>query len=283
MIHIASLPGQKNFSLRFYLLWIIKEKKYMNRFKNKVCLITGAGSGIGAATAIAFAKEGAKVIAADINENAAREIADKIKVSGGEAMAVHVNIADKVSVQNMITAAVQKYGRLDCAVNSAGIAGKLTASLHEYPEDEWMNMMQINLFGTYYCLKEEVVEMLKHGGGSIVNVASAAGLVAQPGNSPYATSKFAVVGLTRTAAKEYATQNIRINAICPTAIETPMIMEGRRKLAYNPEALEAAKNYQAMKRMGQPEEVAHVILWLCSEEASFITGHAMPVDGGAFA
>ena len=255
----------------------------MNRFKNKVCLITGAGSGIGAATAIAFAKEGAKVIAADINENAAREIADKIKVSGGEAMAVHVNIADKVSVQNMITAAVQKYGRLDCAVNSAGIAGKLTASLHEYPEDEWMNMMQINLFGTYYCLKEEVVEMLKHGGGSIVNVASAAGLVAQPGNSPYATSKFAVVGLTRTAAKEYATQNIRINAICPTAIETPMIMEGRRKLAYNPEALEAAKNYQAMKRMGQPEEVAHVILWLCSEEASFITGHAMPVDGGAFA
>jgi NAD(P)-dependent dehydrogenase (short-subunit alcohol dehydrogenase family) len=255
----------------------------MKRFENKVCLITGAGSGIGAATAIAFANEGGKVIAADINENASLETADKIKAIGGEAIAVRVDIAEKISVQNMIADTIKKYGRLDCAVNAAGIAGKITAHLHEYPEDEWMNMMQVNLFGTYYCLKEEVIQMLKEGGGSIVNVASAAGLVAQPGNSPYASSKFAMVGLTRTAAKEYATQNIRINAICPTAIETPMIMQGRRKLAENPEALEAAKNYQAMKRMGQPKEVAAVILWLCSEEASFITGHAMPVDGGAFA
>jgi NAD(P)-dependent dehydrogenase (short-subunit alcohol dehydrogenase family) len=255
----------------------------MRRFENKVCLITGAGSGIGAATARAFANEGGKVIVADINENASIEIADKIKTTGGEAMAVRVDIADQISVQNMIANAIKKYGRLDCAVNAAGIAGKITAPLHEYPEGEWMNMMQVNLFGTYYCLKEELIVMLQQGGGSIVNVASAAGLVAQPGNSPYASSKFAIVGLTRTAAKEYATQNIRINAICPTAIETPMIMQGRRKLAENPEALEAAKNYQAMKRMGQPEEVAAVILWLCSEEASFITGHAMPVDGGAFA
>ena len=255
----------------------------MKRFENKVCLVTGAGSGIGAAAALAFAKEGGKVIAADLNENASEEIAVKIKSSSGEAIAAFVNIADKASVENMITTAVQKYGRLDCAVNSAGIAGKITANFHEYPEDDWMNMMQVNLFGTYYCLKGEVIQMLKNGGGSIVNVASAAGLVAQPGNSPYATSKFGVVGLTRTTAREYATQHIRINAICPTAIETPMIMEGRRKLAYNPEALEAAKNYQAMKRMGQPEEVAEVILWLCSNQASFITGHAMPVDGGAFA
>jgi NAD(P)-dependent dehydrogenase (short-subunit alcohol dehydrogenase family) len=242
----------------------------MKRFENKVCLITGAGSGIGAATAIAFANEGGKIITADINENASQEIANQINASGGDAISLQVNIADKASVQNMFGIAVQKYGRLDCAVNCAGIAGKLTATLHEYPEDDWMNMMQVNLFGTYYCLKEEVIQMLKNGGGAIVNVASAAGLVAQPGNSPYAT-------------KEYATQNIRINAICPTAIETPMIMEGRRKLAYDPEALEAAKNYQAMKRMGQPEEVAEVILWLCSPQASFITGHAMPVDGGAFA
>ena len=255
----------------------------MSRFKNKVCLITGAGSGIGAATAMAFASEGGKIVAADINEMASQEIADKINASGGEAIPLYVNIADKASVQNMIIVAVQKFGRLDCAVNCAGIAGKLTAALHEYPEDDWANMIQVNLFGTYYCLKEEVMQMLKVGGGAIVNVASAAGLVAQPGNSPYATSKFAVVGLTRTAAKEYATQNIRINAICPTAIETPMIMEGRRKLAYNPEALEAAKNYQAMKRMGQPEEVAEVARWLCSDQASFITGHAMPVDGVAFA
>ena len=144
-------------------------------------------------------------------------------------------------------------------------------------------MININLIGTYYCVKEEIKQMLENGGGSIVNVSSAAGLIAQPFNSPYAASKFGVVGLTRTAAKEYATRNMRVNAICPTAIETAMIMEGRRKLAHNHEAMEEAKNYQAMKRMGQPQEVADVILWLCSEQSSFITGHAMPVDGGAFA
>jgi NAD(P)-dependent dehydrogenase (short-subunit alcohol dehydrogenase family) len=255
----------------------------MSRFKNKICLVTGGGSGIGAATCIGFAKEGGKVVVADINENAAHQTVNKIKENGGEAVAVAANIADKAAVQNMIAVAIKNYGRIDCAVNCASIAGLITANLHEYPEDDWMKMMQVNLFGTYYCLKEEIIQMLKNGGGSIVNVASAAGLEAQPGNSPYSVSKFGVVGMTRTTAKEYATQNLRINCICPTAIETPMIMEGRRKLAYNPEALEAAKNYQAMKRMGQPSEVAEVILWLCSDQASFITGHAMPVDGGALA
>ena len=125
--------------------------------------------------------------------------------------------------------------------------------------------------------------MLQQGGGAIVNVSSAAGLVVQPENVPYAASKHGIVGITKTAAIEYAVKNIRINAVCPTAIETPMLMEGRRKLAHNPEALEAAKNLQRMKRMGQPEEVTDVCLWLCSAESSFITGHAMPVDGGAFA
>lgn len=255
----------------------------MSRFKNKICLVTGAASGIGKATAIAFAKEGAKVVLGDVAEEAGKDVVQQIRDIGSEVVFISCNIAKKEDVQRIINTAMQLFGRIDCAVNCAGIAGKHTALLHEYPEEDWINMMQINLFGTYYCLKEEITQMLRNGGGAIVNVASAAGLVAQPGNSPYATSKFGVVGLTRTAAKEYATQNIRINAVCPTAIETPMIMEGRRKLAYNPEALEAAKNYQAMKRMGKPEEVADVILWLCSEQASFITGHAMPVDGGAFA
>lgn len=255
----------------------------MSRFENKVCLVTGAASGIGKATALAFAKEGATLVLADMAEEAGSSVAEEIKTMGKTAVFVSCNIAKKEDVQRVTNTAIQSFGRIDCAVNCAGIAGKHTALLHEYPEEDWINMMQINLFGTYYCVKEEVIQMLRSGGGTIVNVASAAGLVAQPGNSPYAASKFGVVGLTRTAAKEYATQNIRINAVCPTAIETPMIMEGRRKLAYNPEALEAAKNYQAMKRMGKPEEVADVILWLCSEQASFITGHAMPVDGGAFA
>jgi NAD(P)-dependent dehydrogenase (short-subunit alcohol dehydrogenase family) len=255
----------------------------MNRFHHKVCLVTGAASGIGNATAVAFAAEGAKLILADVNEAAGKDIEQQILEMGNEVIFVTCNIARKEDVENLINTAIQTFGSLDCAVNCAGIAGKHTALLHEYPEEDWMHMMQVNLFGTYFCLKAEITQMLNNGGGSIVNVASAAGLVAQPGNSPYATSKFGVVGLTRTAAKEYATHNIRINAICPTAIETPMIMDGRRKLAYDSEALEAAKNYQAMKRMGQPEEVADVILWLCSEQSSFITGHAMPVDGGAFA
>ncbi|HRI21441.1 MAG TPA: SDR family oxidoreductase, partial [Panacibacter sp.] len=252
-------------------------------FENKICLVTGAGSGIGAATALAFAKEGATVIAADINKDAAKKTADKIKKLKGKAIFIKTNIAQHSEVKKMVSLAVKRFGRLDCAVNCAGIAGKHTLGVHEYPEDDWVNMININLIGTYYCLKEQVKQMLQNGGGNIVNVSSAAGLIAQPFNSPYAASKFGVVGLTRTAAKEYATQNIRINAVCPTAIETPMIMHGRRKLAENPEALEAAKSYQAMKRMGQPEEVADVILWLCSEQSSFITGHAMPVDGGAFA
>jgi NAD(P)-dependent dehydrogenase (short-subunit alcohol dehydrogenase family) len=223
------------------------------------------------------------VVVADINESAAKEVASLIESKGGKAVALKVDISNRDDVKNMITKTVDIFGRLDCAVNCAGIAGRHSLNIHEYPEDEWVSMIHVNLIGTYYCLKDEIVQMLKNGGGNIVNVSSAAGLVAQPSNSPYAASKFGVVGLTRTVAREYATQNIRVNAVCPTAIETPMIMEGRRKLAYDAEALEAAKNYQAMKRMGQPEEVADVILWLCSEQSSFITGLAMPVDGGAFA
>jgi NAD(P)-dependent dehydrogenase (short-subunit alcohol dehydrogenase family) len=253
----------------------------MKRFENKICLVTGAASGIGKATAIAFAKEGAKIIAADIADMTATE--NEIRNHTSEIISIKCDIAVRQDVKNLIASAVKHFGQLDCAVNVAGIAGSKSLPVHEYPEDEWINQININLIGTYYCVKDEITQMLKNGGGNIVNVSSAAGLIAQPQNSPYAASKFGVVGLTRTAAKEYATQNIRINAICPTAIETPMIMEGRRKLAHNPEALEAAKNFQAMKRMGQPEEVANVILWLCSDESSFITGHAMPVDGGAFA
>lgn len=250
------------------------------RFKNKVCIVTGAASGIGRATAIAFANEGAKVVVSDVSDNI-NEVVDSINEQGGEAVAQLCDISNWDSVEALIQTAVTTYGRLDCLVNSAGIAGKVSLPTHEYPFEGWDKQIAINLTGPWYITKAATTQMLKNGGGSIVLVSSAAGLRGQPENSPYAASKHGVVGITRTAALEYATKNIRINCICPTAIETPMIMQGRRKLAENPEALEAAKNHQAMKRIGRPEEVAAVNLWLCSDEASFITGQAMPVDGGA--
>ena len=254
----------------------------MQRFKDKVCIVTGAASGIGRATALAFAQEGGKVLVSDISESI-HEVVEAIKQKGGTALAQACDISDWNSVSGLVKRAVDTFGRLDCAVNSAGIAGKVSLPTHEYPFEGWHQQIAINLTGSWYFLKATTDQMVKQGRGSIVLVASAAGLRGQPKNSPYAAAKHGVVGLTKTAALEYATQNIRVNCICPTAIETPMIMQGRRKLAENPEALKAAINVQAMQRMGQPFEVADVNLWLCSEQSGFITGLAMPVDGGAMA
>ncbi len=255
----------------------------MKRFENKICLVTGAGSGIGKATALSFGNEGAKVVVTDINIAAAEETASILRGSGCEAIAIKVDISKREDVENMLKITVETFGRLDCAVNSAGIAGTLSLPTHEYPEDAWLQQINVNLTGTWYCVKYQIAQMLQQGGGNIVNIASAAGLIGQPENVPYAASKHGVVGITKTAAIEYATKNIRVNCLCPTAIETPMLMEGRRKLAHNPEAKQQAINFQRMKRMGQPQEVADVALWLCSDQSTFITGHAMAVDGGALA
>ncbi len=251
----------------------------MKRFENKTAYITGAASGIGRATAVKFAQEGANVILADLGD-----MEETIALlPHNRYLAIKCNIADRIQVIDSLQKGIEKFGEINHAVNCAGIAGKISKPIHEYPEEDWLNQIQLNLIGTYYCVKFQLEQMMKQGGGTIVCVSSAAGLVGQPENSPYAASKHGVNGLVKSAAIEYATKNIRVNAICPTAIETPMIMHGRRNLAENPEALEQAKNYQRMKRMGRPEEIADIALWMSSSESSFITGACMAADGGAFA
>ncbi|WP_461055876.1 SDR family NAD(P)-dependent oxidoreductase [Spirosoma arcticum] len=256
----------------------------MNRFNQKVCVVTGAGSGIGQATAFAFAREGASVLVTDMNADAGHAVVAEITAAGGKALFLAVNIADQPQVEAMVRLAVSEFGRLDCAVNCAGVTGGISAPTHEYPDASWAQNLAVNLTGTWYCMKAELTQMLgQAGGGTIVNVASAAGLKGHPSNIGYCATKHAIVGMTKTAALEYATKNIRVNALCPSAIETPMIMDGRLNLRNNPELRAKFTNDQAMKRMGRPDEVADVALWLCSDQSTFITGHAMAVDGGMFA
>lgn len=252
------------------------------RFVGKGCLVTGAGSGIGRATALAFAREGGHVAVADIDEAGGQRTVADIEAAGGEAFFVRTDIASRADVRQLVEMTMARFGRLDCAVNNAGITGGVNAPTATYPEDAWTRVLAVNLTGTWYCLQEELAVMLPQG-GTIVNVASAAGLHGHPNNVPYAATKHGVVGMTKTAALEYATQNIRVNAVCPTGIETPMIMDGRLNLRNNPEALAKFSSQAALKRLGRAEEVAEVVLWLCSEQSSFITGHAMAVDGGAYA
>lgn len=255
----------------------------LSRFVGKVCAVTGAGSGIGRATALAFAREGGRVVVADIDEAGGQATVAQIQTAGGEAVFIRTDIARRADVRQLVDTATSRYGRLDCAVNNAGVTGGVNAPTGEYPDAAWANVLAVNLTGTWYCVQEELAVMGPQGGGTIVNVASAAGLHGHVNNVAYAASKHGVVGLTKTAALEYATQNIRVNALCPTGIATPMIMDGRLNLRHNPEALARFSAQAALKRLGRPEEVADVALWLCSEQSSFITGHALAVDGGAFA
>ena len=242
----------------------------------KIALVTGAGSGIGRATSLVLAREGATVVVSDVNAQGGEETLSAIKDMGGDGMFVHADVSRAADVEALVDATVAAYGRLDCAYNNAGIEGYIGGRLHEYPEDTWDRLMDINAKGVWLCLKYEIRQMLKQGGGAIVNTASAAGLVGSRRLSAYSASKHAVVGLTKSAALEYATDGIRVNAVCPGIIDTPMmdrLVEGREDYAAT------IPTRQPIGRKGTPEEIAEAVAWLCSDAASLVTGLAMSVDG----
>jgi NAD(P)-dependent dehydrogenase (short-subunit alcohol dehydrogenase family) len=246
----------------------------------KSALVTGAGSGIGRAAALAFAREGAWVAAADLKLEAAQETARLVEAAGGQAVAIEVDVADDDAVAAMVGAAVRAFGGLDCAFNNAGIApyqvNAAGQKIADVAPEAWQRLLDVNLTGVWRCLRHEVAQMRTQGGGggAIVNTASIAGVVGLRNSSAYVAGKHGVVGLTRTAAADHAEENIRVNAVCPGYIETPMTVDamqrhGERIMARVP-----------MARMGRPEEIAEAVVWLCSDRASFVTGAAWTVDGG---
>ena len=244
----------------------------------KSALITGGGGGIGRATALAFAREGARVAVADLMVEAPRETVAQVNAVGGQAISLSGDVSRDADVRAMIDAVVGTYGRLDCAFNNAGIAGwhvdAILKKTAEWSEEAFDRMIAVNLKGVWLCMRHELPQMQAQGGGAIVNTGSIAGLVGLPNSSAYVAAKHGVVGLTKTAALEYAEANIRVNAVCPGYIRTPMTepsmqLRGAAILAQTP-----------LKRMGNPEEIAEMVVWLCSERASYVSGAAYNVDGG---
>lgn len=247
--------------------------------EGKVAVVTGAASGIGRAASQIFAREGAKVVVSDVNEAGGNETVEMIKGAGGDACFVKCDTSNASQVEVMVKAAVDTYGSLDCAFNNAGI-GDPTASIVDCTEEDFDRFYQVNQKGVWLCMKYQIKQMLAQGGGAIVNTASVAGLIAAPMLSAYGASKHAVVGLTKTAAIEYATKNIRVNAVCPGVIRTAMV---ETLFKERPKMEERMIAYQPGHRLGVPEEIGEAAVWLCSDAASFVTGHPMPVDGGIMA
>lgn len=246
-------------------------------WKGKVALVTGAGSGIGKATAREFAKRGTAVVLADVAAEAGEQVANELRRDfDARSLFVRCDVMRSTDVAALVDATMDRFGRLDFAFNNAGIEGK-QALLDETSEADWDRTIAINLKGVWLCMKHELPAMLKNGGGAIVNCSSIAGLVGFPAIAPYVASKHGVLGLTKTAALEYAKRNVRVNAVCPGVIATPMIDRFSGGDATKAAALSAG---EPIGRMGRPEEIADAVLWLCSDESSFVTGHALAADGG---
>jgi NAD(P)-dependent dehydrogenase (short-subunit alcohol dehydrogenase family) len=255
----------------------------MNRLlESKVGLITGAASGIGRATSLLFAEEGAKLVLADVDDRGSEETARLVGQRGGEAFDVHCDVTDSVQVEALIAAAVERFGRLDFAFNNAGIGGA-SAHLAEYEEEAWNRVLAVNLTGVFLCMQSELRQMVTQSAGAIVNTASVVGVIGYPYLAAYNAAKHGVIGLTRTAALEYAARGIRVNAVCPGWTETPMVMDEGPAPASTPEVYAALSGMVPMRRLGVPVEIAQAVAWLCSDAASFVTGHPLLVDGGVTA
>ena len=250
-----------------------------DEYKDKVVLVTGGSYGIGRAAAIGFARKGAKVSIADLDVERGQETLRSIKEAGGEAIFVKTDVSSEEDVKALVEKTVRTYGKLDCAFNNAGIHKQFVSTI-DFSAEDWEEMINVNLKSVWLCMKYEIPQMLKQGKGSIVNTSSAAGLVGAPSNPAYPASKHGVVGITKSTALEFARKGIRVNCVCPGPTRTGM---NEALAATSPEIVKAMDQKVPMGRIGEPEEVAAAAIFLCSDEASYITGHALPVDGGIVA
>ena len=249
------------------------------RFVGQVAVVTGGGSGIGRATAIAFAREGARVVIADVHERAGATVVDEITADGGTAIFIRGDVSRDTDVRALFEEAAERFGALDFAVNNAGIEGT-RASIVDMTEADFRRTLDINVTGVWLCMKYELDVMRRQSRGAIVNVSSIFGNVGAMNAAAYVASKHAVIGLTRAAALEGAAHGIRVNAVCPGYIKTPMLMERGIRASGDPHRLAELEARAPIGRLGEPEEVAEAIMWLCSDASSFVTGHPLIIDGG---